>query len=89
MLCNISQVQGMSKEKGEGRSPGKDFVFFQNKRKIINLCKFFLLSLEDIRDEYNMSDQVYEKNRKRILDYGNDTIRELEENLEKFEFTLK
>ena len=79
----------MSKEKGESRSSAKDFVFFQNRRKIINLCKFFLLSLEDVRDDYDIPDEIYERNRKRILDFGNDTIRELEENLEKFEFTLK
>ena len=79
----------MSEEKGRNVSPAKDFVFFQNRRKIINLCKYFLLTLEDLRDDYDVPDQVYEKNRKRILDFGNDTIRELEENLEKFEFTLK
>ena len=79
----------MSKEKGIGRSPAQDFVIFQNKRKIINLCKYFLLSLEDVRDEYNIPEAAYEKHRKRILDFGNDTIRELEENLEKFEFELK
>ena len=78
----------MPKVKGETNS-ATDFVFFQNRRKIINLCKYFLLTLEDIRDDYDMPDEIYEKNRKRVLDFGNDTIRELEENLEKFEFTLK
>lgn len=79
----------MSKEQGSSRSPAKDFVFFQNRRKIINLCKYFLLSLEDLRDDYDIPEEIYERNRKRILDFGNDTIRELEENLEKFEFNLK
>ena len=81
----------MPKDKGNGLTgaTATDFVLFQNRRKIINLCKYFLLTLEDIRDDYDMPDEVYEKNRKRILDFGNDTIRELEENLEKFDFYLK
>lgn len=77
----------MSKE--QGKDSAKDFVLFQNKRKIINLCKYFLLSLEDVCDNHNIPKEIYEKNRKRILDFGNDTIRELEENLEKFDFRLK
>ena len=78
----------MPKDKGSNAT-ATDFVYFQNRRKIINLCKYFLLALEDIRDDYDVPDEVYEKNRKMILDFGNDTIRELEENLEKFDFYLK
>jgi len=68
----------------------KDFLYFQQRRKITNLYKQFLFILEDLRDEKEgISSESYEKSRKRILDYGNDTIRELEENLEKFEVFLK
>ena len=66
-----------------------DFVSFQQKRKIINLSKQFLFILEDLRDSYNIEPQVYEKHRKRVLDYGNDSVRELNEYLEKFEIRLK
>jgi hypothetical protein len=45
--------------------------------------------LEDLKEDYDIPDEIYERNRKRVLDYGNDTIRELEENLEKFEIYLK
>ena len=79
----------MSKDKGRNVAPATDFVFFQIKRKIINLCKFFLFTLEDLRDEYDIPDDVYDKMRKRVLDSGNDTVREMEENLEKFDFYLK
>ena len=68
----------------------KDFLYFQQRRKITNLYKQFLFILEDLRDEKEgISSESYEKSRKRILDYGNDTIRELEENLEKFEVFIK
>lgn len=67
----------------------KDFLYFQQRRKITNLYKQFLYILEDIRDEQGVRPEVYEKARKRILDHGNDAIRELEENLEKFDVFLK
>ena len=67
----------------------KEFIFFHNRRKIINLYKQYLFLLEDLKEDYDIPDEVYERNRKRVLDYGNDTIRELEENLEKFEIYLK
>ena len=60
----------------------KEFFVFQNKRKIINLCKMILCSLEDAHEEGEISDKKFQRIRKRILDHGNDTIRELEENLE-------
>lgn len=72
----------------EGNSVG-EFVSFQQKRKIISLSKQFLFILEDLRDEYNIEPEVYERHRKRILDYGNDSVRELNEYLEKLEIRLK
>jgi hypothetical protein len=67
----------------------KEFIFFHNRRKVINLYKQYLFMLEDLKEDYDIPDEIYERNRKRVLDYGNDTIRELEENLEKFEIYLK
>jgi hypothetical protein len=68
----------------------KDFLKFQMRRKITNLYKRFLIILEDMgEDHYNTSDEAYQKARKKILDEGNDAIRELEENLEQFDIRLK
>ena len=65
----------------------KDFAKFQNRRKVMNLCKMFLVLVEDIRDESNsISDAQYQKLRKRVLDYGNDSIREFEESLDSIDF---
>ena len=68
----------------------KDFVTFQVTRKVTNLYKQFLFLLEDLQDQgYDIPDEVYQRMRKRILDHGNDTIRELEENLDKLDITLR
>lgn len=68
----------------------KEYVTFQLRRKVTNLYKQFLFILEDIDNmKYNMSDEAYQKYRKRVLDYGNDTIREIEEDISKFDFNLK
>ena len=73
----------------EGDRGAKDFVFFHNRRKIINLYKQYLFILEDLKEDYDIPEDIYDRHRKRVLDYGNDTIRELEENLEKFDIYLK
>lgn len=68
----------------------RDFVNFQVRRKVTNLYKQFLFLLEDLRSEgYNIPEESYQKTRKRVLDYGNDAIREIEENLKNFEIKLK
>ena len=68
----------------------KEFVTFQITRKVTNLYKQFLFLLEDLQDQgYDIPDEVYQRMRKRILDHGNDTIRELEENLDKLDITLR
>jgi len=68
----------------------QEFLKFQVTRKVTNLYKNFLFILEDLKDEdYNISDESYKKSRKRVLDYGNDTIREIEEYLDKFNIRLK
>jgi|TARA_B100001105_G_C22279578_1_gene394702 predicted component of type VI protein secretion system len=36
-----------------------------------------------------MGEEDFQRARKRVLDYGNDAIREIEENIEKFEIRLK
>jgi predicted esterase YcpF (UPF0227 family) len=57
----------------------KEFLNFQSKRKIISLCKNFLVLLEDVKDDGCMSDEYYQKLRKKVLDDGNDAVREIEE----------
>jgi hypothetical protein len=68
----------------------KEFVTFQVTRKVTNLYKQFLFLLEDLQDQgYDIPDEVYQRMRKRVLDHGNDAIREIEENLEKLDITLR
>jgi|TARA_R100001163_G_C4970714_1_gene130708 hypothetical protein len=68
----------------------RDFMAFQVRRKVTNLYKNFLFILEDLEDSgVKIPDHMHQKARKRILDYGNDTIREIEENLDKFDMKLK
>tara|TARA_Y100000593_G_scaffold72793_1_gene133738 strand:+ start:4337 stop:4561 length:225 start_codon:yes stop_codon:yes gene_type:complete len=68
----------------------KDFLRFQVRRKITSLYKNFLFILEDLKSErYNMPEEVYQRHRKRVLDYGNDTIREIEECLDNLDIRIK
>jgi nucleoid-associated protein YejK len=67
----------------------KDFLRFQVNRKVTNLYKNFLFMVEDLHDSGEISEESFQRLRKRVLDYGNDTIREIEENLDNFEFKLK
>jgi len=49
-----------------------------------------LFILEDLKEEGdNINDETFQRARKRVLDYGNDSIREIEETLERFDFKLK
>ena len=60
----------------------KEFILFQNRRKVINLYKNFLILLEDLKEDgYNISDEKYQRLRKKVLDSGNDSIRQFEEEL--------
>ena len=73
----------------EGKS-GNEFIAFHNRRKIINLCKNFLILVEDLKvNGKSVPSEDYQKIRKRVLDYGNDSIREFEENLENFDIEFK
>lgn len=68
----------------------REFTQFQINRHITNLYKQFLFILEDIRDnKYNITSESYQQIRKRILDISNDTLREMEEYLNKLEINIK
>lgn len=56
-----------------------EYLKFHVRRKTTNLYKNLLFILEDLQaEQYNISDKVFSRMRKRILDNGNETIRELE-----------
>lgn len=48
-------------------------------RKITNLFKQYLFILEDIRDNYDITTEDYFRYRKKILDIGNDAMRDVNE----------
>ena len=60
----------------------KEYVLFKNRRQVVNLYKNFLILLEDLKEDgYNISEDKYQRLRKKVLDSGNDTIRQFEEEL--------
>ena len=67
----------------------KEFLQFQIRRKVTNLYKNFLFILEDIKDKEYNSEEDYQRHRKRVLDFGNDAIREIEESFKSVDINLK
>lgn len=57
-------------------------------RDIKKLYLSFLYILEDLRDKDNISEEDFQKLRKRVLDYGNNCYRNIEEQLNSFDFNL-
>lgn len=75
---------------GDGKDKAKQFAIFQVNRKVTNLYKQFLFILEDLQEQgYNIPDEQFQRIRKRVLDHGNDCIRETEEYLESFDIDLR
>jgi hypothetical protein len=72
----------------EEQDKGRDFIKFHHKRKTINLCKSFLFLLEDMKAQ-SLTEEKYQKVRKRVLDWGNDSIREFDDHLESFEINIR
>jgi hypothetical protein len=86
--CNKYKEEGFKVE--EKGNKERDFIAFQVRRKVTNLYKNFLFILEDMQDSgHDIPEEVFQRARKRVLDYGNDTIREIEENLDQFDIRLK
>ena len=68
----------------------ENFLKFQIERKITNLFKSFLEILEDMEfEQVNISKEHMERYRKRILDKGNQTFREIEQDFSKLEIRFK
>jgi hypothetical protein len=70
-------------------SKEQEYLSFQVRRKITSLFKNYFIILEDIiRENPSISQEKYNQIRKRILDYGNDTIREVEQDINQFKISL-
>lgn len=67
----------------------KELVKFQINRSIKNLYKNCLVILEDVASNKYNSTQAFEIARKKILDSGNDTTRELQEFIDQLDISLK
>jgi hypothetical protein len=58
-------------------------------RDVKKLYLSFLYSLEDLKSQDKISDEEFQRMRKRVLDYGNNCYRNIEEELDNFDFKLK
>jgi hypothetical protein len=59
------------------------------KRSITRLFLSFIYMLEDFVSEGQMTQEEFQRLRKRILDKGNNCIRDIETELENFDFLFK
>ena len=66
----------------------KDIYVFQTKRSITSLYKHFLSILEDIAHEHNYSQEKFSYLRKKVLDAGNEAVRDFEEQAKNFEISF-
>jgi len=62
----------------------KQLYLFQIDRNYSSFYKNVLFILEELRDDRKISIDEYQKFRKRILDLGNDSVRQLKEYSEIF-----
>jgi predicted esterase YcpF (UPF0227 family) len=65
------------------------FIVSAITREVKKLYLSFLYTTEDLVKSGKLSEEDFAHLRKRILDYGNNTIRNLEEHLDNFDFTFK
>jgi hypothetical protein len=63
----------------------KGFVY----RDVKKLYLSFLYTLEDLKSQDKISDDDFQRMRKRVLDYGNNCYRNIELELDNFDFKLK
>ena len=63
----------------------KGFVY----RDVKKLYLSFLYALEDLKSQDKITDDEFQRMRKRVLDYGNNCYRNIEEELDNFDFKLK
>ena len=66
-----------------------DYIKFKIAQRIKSLYKNYLFLLEDLREEGdNISEEKFVLLRKRVLDHGNDCVRELIEDIDKLDVFL-
>jgi hypothetical protein len=58
-------------------------------RDVKKLYLSFLYTLEDLKNQDKITDEEFQRMRKRVLDYGNNCYRNIEEELNNFDFKLK
>lgn len=63
----------------------KGFIY----RDVKKLYLSFLYAIEDLKSQDKISDEEFQRMRKRVLDYGNNCYRNIEEELDNFDFKLK
>jgi hypothetical protein len=70
-------------------SKEQDYLNFQVQRKITNLFKNFFFLLEDLkRENPSISKEKYDQVRKRVLDYSNDAIRDIQNDIKQFDINI-
>lgn len=57
-------------------------------REIKKLYLSFLYTLEDLKSNDKISDEEFQRYRKRVLDFGNNCQRNIEEQLNSFDFKI-
>jgi hypothetical protein len=62
----------------------KGIIFRDVKKLYLN----FLYIIEDLRDNGNITEEEFQRLRKRVLDSGNSCYRDIEEQLNNFDLTL-
>lgn len=58
-------------------------------RDIKKLYLSFLYTIEDLKSQDKITEDEFQRMRKRVLDYGNNCYRNIEEELNNFDFKLK
>lgn len=66
----------------------RDFVDYQIQQNITKLFKNTLLEVENLKEKNAISQEDFESIRKKILDSGNDSIREIQSLLDVFDFYI-
>jgi hypothetical protein len=63
----------------------KGFIY----RDIKKLYLSFLYILEDLKSKNQITEEEFQRLRKRVLDYGNNCYRNIDEQLNSFDFIIK
>jgi hypothetical protein len=66
-----------------------DFVNGLLYKEVKKLYLSFLYTLEDLKSQDKITDDEFQRMRKRVLDHGNNCYRNIEEELDNFDFKLK